>query len=346
VAVHPRLLSGLLLFVYVAAHLLNHAFGLISIAAAEAGLRVAVRIWQSKPGTLALYSAAAVHLWLALQAIYEHRTLRLPPLELVRIALGLGIPTLLIGHAVSTRLAFERYGVPPDYAHVVWTLWHSGRQGWQIALLVPGWAHGCLGLNFAFGRRPWFVRWRPALLAAALLLPACAVLGFLSMVKEVSLLARDPAWIAATVAAASAAPSVALGHARDALLTSYFGLIGVAFAARLLRGVVDQRRGNLISIAYPDRSVRVPKGCSVLEASRMHRIPHASMCGGRGRCSTCRVQVLDGKDGCPEPDAGEQRTLARLGLPADIRLACQLRPQADVRIVPVSAAEICDQQLG
>jgi adenylate cyclase len=147
------------------------------------------------------------------------------------------------------------------------------------------------------------------------------------------------------VAAASAAQSLALGHTRDALLTLYFGLIGAVFAARLLRGVVDERRGNLISIAYPGRSVRVPKGCSVLEASRMHRIPHASMCGGRGRCSTCRVRVLDGKDGCPEPDAGEQRTLARLGLPADVRLACQLRPQADVRIVPVPGGEeIFDQR--
>jgi adenylate cyclase len=330
-----RLASGLTLFVYVATHLLNHALGLISIAAAESGLRVAVLVWQSKPGTLALYSAAAVHVCLALLAIYEHRTLRLPPIELLRIVLGLGIPTLLIGHAVSTRLAFEMYGHPPDYAHVVWTLWHTGRQGWQIALLVPGWVHGCLGLNFAFGRRPWYVRLRPALFGAAVLLPACAVLGFLSMIKEVSLLARDPVWVTATVAAASDAQSLALAHARDGLLALYFGLITAVFGARLLRRVVEERRGSLISIAYPGRSVRVPRGWSVLEASRMHRIAHMSICGGRGRCSTCRVRILDGKDGCPAPDESERRTLARLGLPADTRLACQLRPQADVRVVPL-----------
>ncbi|HEX7436839.1 MAG TPA: hypothetical protein VF308_09035 [Caldimonas sp.] len=65
-----RLSSGVILFVYVAAHLANHALGLTSIAAAERGLRVAVAVWQSPLGTLVLYSAAATHIALALLAIY------------------------------------------------------------------------------------------------------------------------------------------------------------------------------------------------------------------------------------------------------------------------------------
>src|SRR5439155_12978717 len=110
-----RLGSGLILFAYVAAHLTNHALGLISVAAAEDGLRVAVAVWHSLPGTVLLYGAAAIHITLAFAALYERRTLRMPPLEALRIALGLGIPTLLITHAVTTRLAFEAYGVQPDY---------------------------------------------------------------------------------------------------------------------------------------------------------------------------------------------------------------------------------------
>ena len=77
----------------------------VSLAVAERGLRVAVVIWQSTLGTLLLYGAAATHIVLAFLALYQHRTLRMPPLELLRIAFGFGIPTLLIGHAVSTRLA-------------------------------------------------------------------------------------------------------------------------------------------------------------------------------------------------------------------------------------------------
>ena len=74
-----RLGSGLILFTYVAAHLANHALGLISVAAAQQGLRVAVAVWHSLPGTVLLYGAAGVHIGLAFIALYERRTLRMPP---------------------------------------------------------------------------------------------------------------------------------------------------------------------------------------------------------------------------------------------------------------------------
>ena len=66
------------------------------------------------------------------------------------------------------------------------------------------------------------------------------------------------------------------------------------------------------SIGYPDRIVRVPRGWSVLEASRSHRIAHISMCGGRARCSTCRVRVVAGEEQCPPPAEDERRTLMRI----------------------------------
>src|SRR6266542_2317094 len=190
-----RLVSGLILFAYVAAHFTNHALGLISVTAAERGLRVAVAVWHTLPGTVLLYGAAGIHITLAFVALYEHRTLRMPPMEALRIVLGFAIPTLLIAHVVTTRLAFEVHGAQPDYARIVSMLWHSNREGRQMALLVPGWLHGCLGLNFAFGRQVWYQRLRLILFGAALLLPVLALLGFLAMVKEVSLLAQEPAWV-------------------------------------------------------------------------------------------------------------------------------------------------------
>ena len=334
-----RLASGLILFSYVTAHLVNHSLGLISIAAAERGLRVAVSVWQHPLGTLLLYGAAGSHIALAFLALYEHRSLRsLPPLELLRIAFGFGIPTLLIGHAVGTRLAFELYGHPPDYAHVVWMLWHSGREGRQIALLVPGWLHGCLGLNFAFGRSAWYARFRLPLFSAALLLPMLAVLGFLSMVKEVSLLAQDPTWVATTIVAVNDAQRIALVGVRDGLLAFYFGAIAAVFIARAARRLIEERRGSLVSISYPHQTVRVPRGWTVLEASRSHRIAHLSMCGGRARCSTCRVRVVAGEDQCPAPTQDERRTLSRIRAPQGTRLACQLRPRGDVSVVPLLSA--------
>jgi adenylate cyclase len=333
-----RLGSGLILFAYVTAHFTNHALGLISVAVAERGLRVAVAVWHSLPGTVLLYGAAGVHITLAFVALYEHRTLRMPPMELLRIVLGFGIPTLLIAHAVSTRLAFEAYGAQPDYARIVWMLWHSNREGRQMALLVPGWLHGCLGLNFAFGRRAWFQRMRLILFGAALLLPVLATLGFLEMLKEVSILAQDPAWFNANVLSLDAVQADRLAQTSNGLLALYFASIGAVFVARLLRRTVENFRGKLVSITYPGRIVRVPRGWTVLEASRSHHIPLLSMCGGRARCSTSRVRVVAGGDRCPPPAQNELDTLNRIHAPEGTRLACQLRPQGNVSVIPLLAA--------
>jgi adenylate cyclase len=333
-----RLGSGLILFVYVATHFTNHALGLISVAVAERGLGVTVAVWHSLPGTVLLYGAAAIHITLAFVALYEHRTLRMPPMELLRIALGFGIPTLLIAHAVSTRLAFEAYGAQPDYARIVWMLWHSNREGRQMALLVPGWLHGCLGLSFAFGRRAWFQRMRLILFGAALLLPVLATLGFLEMLKEVSILAQDPAWFTTNVLSLDAVQTDKLTQTSNVMLVLYFVLIGAVFVARLVRRGVESFRGKLVSITYPGRIVRVPRGWSVLEASRSHHIPHLSMCGGRARCSTCRVRIVAGADQCPLPAQNELDTLNRIHAPEGTRLACQLRPQGNVTVIPLLAA--------
>ena len=123
-----RLASGLVLFAYVTLHLVCHALGLVSLDAAEAGLRATVLLWHSGPGTVLLYGAAALHIGLALLAIYDRRTLRMAPLNAIRIALGVVMPLALIGHFVGTRLAFERYGLHADYTRVVWNLWTNDAQ--------------------------------------------------------------------------------------------------------------------------------------------------------------------------------------------------------------------------
>ena len=45
--------------------------------------------------------------------------------------------------------------------------------------------------------------------------------------------------------------------------------------------------------------INAPRGPTLLEISRMHGIPHASVCGGRARCSTCRVRVEAGSGELP-----------------------------------------------
>jgi adenylate cyclase len=337
-----RFASGLVLFAYITTHLSNHGLGLISLDAAETGLWLLTAMWHSLPGTLLLYSAAGLHFTLALRSIYERRTFRLPPLELLRIALGFWMPVLLLGHAITTRLEFELIGSPTTYARVVSDLWATDSEWRQLGLLAPGWLHGCLGFHFALCRYVLYQKLRPVLFAVALLLPVLSALGFVAMGKELARAAQAGPAITATVIAAPAISAQAIAERRAklnrwrrGLLYGYFAIIGLGFLARGIRNLVERGRKNLVTISYGPRSIRVPRGWSVLEASRAHHIRHAAMCGGVGRCSTCRVRVVAGGEACAPPSPTERETLERVRAPPDVRLACQLRPSERISVIPL-----------
>ena len=331
-----RLASGLVLFTYVTLHLSCHASGLVSLDVAEACLRATVRLWHSAPGTVLLYGAAALHVGLALLAIYDRRTLRMAPLNGLRIVLGMVMPVTLIGHFVGTRYSFEHFGLAAEYSRIAGNLWASGARGLTLGLLAPGWLHACLGLRFAFGHQRLWRRFRMELFAIALLLPVLAGLGFVSMGRE---LVAQGSTIERPATGPSAAQQASLVGMREAALATYLALIGLVMSARLVRSLEERRRNSVVHIAYPGRNVAVPRGWSVLEASRSFGIPHQSMCEGRGRCSTCRVRIVDGSGHCPLPGGDERRTLARINAPATVRLACQLRPTGDISVEPILRVE-------
>jgi adenylate cyclase len=335
-----RLASGLTLFAYVTTHLVNHALGLVSLDTAENALRIAVRTWSSVPGTLLLYGAAAIHAGLAFIALYDRRTLRMPAIEIVRYALGFTIPLFVIGHAIATRVAAE-LGASPVYERVVWNIVQSGIEWRQLALLLLVWVHASIGLYLWLHHRRWFARWSHVLFALVCLVPTLAMLGFFAMTRELAAQAESPAFRNAQELYATeldAAQREALEGLRDRWLYGYAALFALVLGARQARTAIERRRNAVVTLRYPDREVVVPRGHTVLEASRAHHIPHLSLCGGRARCSTCRVRV-DPLAACPPAGDDEARTLARIGAPPDVRLACQLRPLGDVAIEPVLALD-------
>src|SRR6266571_9500544 len=96
-----RLWSGIALFAYVASHLANHALGLVSFAALEAGRNWFLLLWRNPLGTVALYGALASHLVLALWSLYQRRRLRMSFWEGLQMLVGLAIPPLLTSHVVG-----------------------------------------------------------------------------------------------------------------------------------------------------------------------------------------------------------------------------------------------------
>jgi class 3 adenylate cyclase len=71
---------------------------------------------------------------------------------------------------------------------------------------------------------------------------------------------------------------------------------------------------------------------TVLEAALRSGVAFAHACGGRAKCSTCRIWVLDGLEACPQRSADEASMATRLGFSDEVRLACQLRPEGQVRV--------------
>lgn len=69
---------------------------------------------------------------------------------------------------------------------------------------------------------------------------------------------------------------------------------------------------------------------TLLSAAIVADIPMTHVCGGKAKCSTCRIWVLNGLEECPERTEEEAKLAERLGLDPRVRLACQLRPTADL----------------
>jgi len=339
-----RLGSGLVLFAFVASHLVNLAWGLASLEAIDVARDVFLVVWRSWPGIIALYGALIVHVALALWALYERRTLRMAPREGVQLALGFAIPFMLAEHALGTRGLNIFFQVEDNYIYEILVLWvYAPEKGaFQIGLMAVAWMHGCMGLNNWLRLMRWYPRCSPYLLSLGVLVPACATFGFVAAGREINLLRQDPFWLeeATMLIGWPMDPAIAwLVAWKHIIWYSAGGLIGAVIVLRALRWLIERLQGR-VRLRYPDgRVVDIRPGASVLEASRDAGIPHAAVCGGRGRCSTCRVRLGEGAADVAPPDEEEAKVLRRVGVPVTepetVRLACQVRPTADLEVTPL-----------
>jgi adenylate cyclase len=340
-----RLATGLILFAFATSHFINHAFGIRSAAAMQAARVVLLDPWQSQVGLWVLYTSFIVHGLLGLHALFRRRHLRLPASEAWQLALGLTVPLLLITHAAGIRLGTSVYGRDFSYDRVLYNFFvlepDLGLPR-QLILLLIVWIHGCIGLRAWLRSKPWYPRAATVLASLATLVPVLAILGVVNAgldIREAAL--RDPAHAASLLIWAGSEGEQAAASASRIVYGLTIAYVGLVFGTLGLRALRDwhAKRFHGVNITYPgQRTVSVPPGFSVLEASRWAGIPHASVCGGRGRCSTCRVRIVQGAQALAAPGPIERLTLRRIGAPPPIRLACQLRPSTDVSIEPLVPA--------
>jgi adenylate cyclase len=331
------LVSGLVLFVFAAVELCNDAIGLVSLETMGDLAAWQTAFVRSRPGATLLAVACVLHVVTTLWFVARRATLRMSFADAVQIVSGMLIPLLLIPYFVDTRLANILFGVDDDALYRMARLWpeHSLL---YVALIVLLWTHGCIGLHQWLKLRPGYRAVAPVLAVLALAVPIAAVAGLVASARVVSVLMTDDTF-AGQVRAATHWPSTeaenSLWRYRLTGLACYGGLLVVivgALIARFLKIVVAPK----IEIAYVNGPrIKASTGPTLLEISRIHSVPHADTCGGRGRCTACSVRV-EQSDAALSP-----RTAAEVSMlgPADdgVRLACQIRPTAALTVTRLAS---------
>jgi len=138
---------------------------------------------------------------------------------------------------VTTRLTLELFGVPSDYRRIVGLLVASGNEGWQIALLAPGWLHGCLGLWIGLRHVEVMRRLKPALIAVVVALPLLSAAGFGLMTQAVA--AAPPQ--SALLDAEAAARRERLAVWQRGITTLYLASLIGAFVGGQIRNRIERK---------------------------------------------------------------------------------------------------------
>ncbi len=356
-----QIISGLILFTFVLFHFTNHALGLVSLDLMLSFQKFRQFFSRSLIGSVILGAALLTHMGLVLYRLAMRSSLKLPLWDWTRILLGLSIPILLIPHIVNTRGVNLLKGVNDDYLYVLPNIWPDLSWDQSILLLIV-WIHASIGLHYWLRANDWYRRAFMPLFALAIAIPILALAGFsvagpeakeraiAKFVAELQAQAKadseakaqppNPygADAAEKTSEAAAVEKSWIGTLTPARLEDHSRLIFYIFLFSTLSvfsiRYLIRKFGEHIEIDYKSvRKLRIPKGATLLEISRTNNIPHASQCGGRARCSTCRVRILSGADGLSSPGKDEAATLARIKAAPDVRLACQIRPEKNLDLV-------------
>ena len=322
-----RLASGLFLLLFVAGHLCNLALGLVSVGAMERWSSVLLMPWQTGLGQSLLLAAAIIHGGLGLASLASRRSLAMSRTDWVQLLLGIATPPLLVNHVVGLQVTsnlMARFNA--DYGYVLAAYWRYlplfALQ--QLLVVVIVWAHGAIGLYSTLVLKRAWPRLAPIVIPILFAIPILALLGFAHAGEAVlARLASDDVWRALVEQNLQIIQQ--MRHRLDVIKSGVFLVYGaaVAVAVGILVANILRRQRSHVMVSYDGGLSAFGRvGMSVLEVSRANHIPHASVCGGRARCGTCRIIVPADAD-LDTPAEAELATLRRVKAPADARLACQ-----------------------
>ena len=342
-----RIISGSILFVYAATHLLNHAVATVSIAAADMVREYFVAVWRNPLAEIMLFASLVLHILLGLQAVLRRKSFKMTAREWVQMVFPFVAMLALIPHVLTTATLSRVFGVTDDYELIFAALLVDPSSATKYAvfyslMIVMVWTHGVIGVTGLLRYRPFYARFRRLFIGFFWAVPILALAGFVSGMKEITLITyahsqlHEDYYMLTVLMKAIPEEAFPVVTMIDQMTQQYYPFVLLAIAVLAASNVIRARYFGQVTISYPNgRKVKVASGTTILEASRIGKIPHQSVCGGKGRCTTCRVRIVSGTGELPPPNAHEVRAIERVGIDDDMRLACQLRPTRDVSVAPL-----------
>ncbi|MGH8733031.1 MAG: hypothetical protein ACREVB_05055, partial [Burkholderiales bacterium] len=193
-----RLVTGLVLMLFVTGHMANLTLGMHSLEAMERWRPWLMGPWRSVLGQGLLVCSALIHLALGVYSISTRRSAAMSKTDVVQLGLGLATPPLLLNHAITMHMAGE---VTPNfdatYGQMLAVYWSfsPGYAIQQVCVVMVVWIHAAVGLYSWLVLKPVWKRIGPLVLPVLFAVPILALMGFAESGKEVlEKLANDPAW--------------------------------------------------------------------------------------------------------------------------------------------------------
>ncbi|MDX1739403.1 MAG: adenylate/guanylate cyclase domain-containing protein, partial [Alphaproteobacteria bacterium] len=300
-------------------------------------------VWKSGPGFVILFSAVFVHISMSLWVIYQRRSLKMRKWEIVQLVFGLSIPFLVTNHVLATAFTEEIFGTNLQYPHVLANYWIANPESGFIhgvAVLVV-WIHGCVGLHYWLKTKEFYPKIQWLMAQAAVVIPTLALAGYISSGYQTLMLASDKMYITGLLHSGKITTESQIWIERTTQNTIIVLIILTItpFMLRFVRFVTQKLEKRPRMSLLDGKSFRILEGASILETMRANDIPIASVCGGRGRCTTCRIRISEGLDLLPAPEATEEKALSQIDAIPSVRLACQLRPKSNLTISPLLPAD-------
>ncbi len=338
-----RLYSGLMLFAFVLMHLVNHSMGLFDIHWQNAVRKWLLAPWNTPVGKMLMLVAVLTHLVNAIWVLARRNMLGIAGWEWRQIVSGLLIPLMLVQHVLATDVLVDRFAVDHDYYSIQLIYWYLAPDKglWQAVTLLLVWYHGCLGIHYWLRVNRWYQGQQSYWLGVAVLIPVLALAGFIASGRQLVRMLDE------TLIATIKAQANLTGDYFTAVenYTSYAWIVYafILLLPLIVRGLnyfwLRQQTVGQLCLAN-GQNIRLFRNTSLLDTFRQHGIPHAAICGGRGRCTTCRVLITAGEAALAPPNAVEKQALDKISAPAHTRLACQLYPTGTISVQPLLSPDV------